>query len=99
MFINQGEVDAAVRRAEDALAQSVVRIRYGLDSDWTGDPSIFFRIVLTDEAAKIPKLNEVANAVSFILMREVRPEEQGLHSYFNFRSESEQSQLKEPAWT
>lgn len=98
VFIDQKEVDAAVQRAANALAQTVVRIRYDLGSDWTADPSIFFRIVLTDEAAKEPKLNDIANAIAVILIREVKPEEHGLHSYFNFRSAAEQAQLKDPAW-
>jgi len=97
-YINQAEVGAAVRRAEHALAQRVVRIRYELGSDWTGDPAIFFRVVLTDAAADEPQLNKIANEVSLMLSREVRPEEHGLNAYFNFRSESEQSQLQEPAW-
>ena len=99
VFISHNEVDAAVQRATNALAHTVVRIRYDLGSDWTGDPSIFFRIVLTDEAAKEPKLNDVANAITVILLREVKPEEHGLRSYFNFRSAAEQAKLKEPAWT
>lgn len=98
VFINQGEVSAAVRRAEESLAKAVVRIRYDLDSDWTGDPSIFFRIVLRDEAANRSGLNDVTNTVSRVLVAEVRPDDHGLHSYFNFRTESEESQLKEPAW-
>lgn len=98
VFVNQQEVDAAVQRAANALAQTVVRIRYDFGSDWTGDPSIFFRIVLTDEAAKRPKLSDIANAIALILMREVKPEEHGLHSYFNFRSAAEQAHLNEPTW-
>jgi hypothetical protein len=97
-FINHTEVDAAVQRAAEALARTVVRIRYDFASDWTGDPSIFFRIVLTDEAAKRPKLNETANAIALILTREVKPEEHGLHTYFNYRSAAEQAKLKERAW-
>lgn len=99
VFINQSEVDTAVQRAAKALTQSVVRIRYDLGTDWTGDPSIFFRIVLKDEAARKAKLNEIANEISLMLMREVKPDEHGLHSYFNFRSAEEQDKLKEPAWT
>jgi len=98
VFINQREVETAVLRAMDVLAQKVVRIRYELGSDWTGDPAIFFRIVLTDAAASEPRLNNIANHVSLVLTREVRPEEHGLNAYFNFRSESEQAQLNEPAW-
>ena len=97
-FVDQQEIAAGVQRAANALAPIVVRIRYDFGPDWTGDPSIFFRIILTDEAAMKPKLNDVANSIAFILMREVKADEQGLHSYFNFRSASEQAQLKEPAW-
>jgi hypothetical protein len=98
VFVNHQEVDAAVERAATALANTVVRIRYDFGSDWTGDPSIFFRIVLTDEAAKNPNLSVIANVISHILTREVKPEEHGLHSYFNFRSAAEQAHLKEPTW-
>jgi hypothetical protein len=73
-----------MQRAANALANTVGRIRYDFGSDWTGDPSIFFSIVLTDEAAKKPRLNDIANAIALILMREVKPEEHGWHSYFNF---------------
>jgi len=97
-FVNQHEIAAGVQRAAAALADTVVRIRYDFGPDWTGDPSIFFRIVLTDDAAKKPKLHEIANFISQILTREVKAEEQGLHAYFNFRSASEQAQRKEPAW-
>jgi hypothetical protein len=97
-FVKQQEIAEGVQRAARALAHSVVRIRYDFGPDWTGDPSIFFRIILTDDAAKKPKLNEIANAISLILTREVRADEQGLHAYFNFRSASEQAELKEPAW-
>jgi hypothetical protein len=97
-FVNQQDIDAAVQRATKALAPTVVRIRYDFGPDWTGDPSIFFRIVLADEAAKRPKLSDLAQTVELILLREVKVEEQGLHAYFNYRSLSEQDNLKEPAW-
>ena len=96
-FVNQQDIDAAVRRATKALAPTVVRIRYDFGPDWTGDPSIFFRIVLADEAAKRPKLSDLAQTVELILLKEVKAEEQGLHAYFNYRSLSEQDNLKEPA--
>jgi len=97
-FVNQQEIEAAVQRAVHALAPGVVRIRYDIGADWTGEPSIFFRIVLADETARKPRLSETAQMVALILMREVKADEQGLHAYFNFRSLSEQAQLNEPAW-
>ncbi len=98
VIVNHGEVAAAVQRAAHALKQTVVRIRYDFGSDWTGDPSIFFRVVLTDEAAKKPKRTDIANTVALTLVREVKPEERGMHSYFNFRSAAEQAHLNEPTW-
>lgn len=56
-IVNQQEIAQAVQRAAKALAPTVVRIRYDFGSDWTGDPSIFFRIILADEAARKAKLS------------------------------------------
>ena len=97
-LVNQKEIAQAVQRAANALAPTVVRIRYDFGSDWTGDPSIFFRIILADEAARKAKLSETAQTITLALLREVNAEEQGLHAYFNFRSLSEISKLNEPAW-
>ena len=97
-IVNQQEIAQAVQRAANALAPTVVRIRYDFGSDWTGDPSIFFRIILADEAARKAKLSETAQTITLALLREVNAEEQGLHAYFNFRSLSELSKLNEPAW-
>ena len=97
-FVDQQGVDEAVQRAAQALAPTVVRIRYNFGADWTGDPSIFFRVIIADEAARRPKLSDVAQVVALKLMNEVKTDEQGIHAYFNFRSQSEQAQLNEPAW-
>ncbi len=81
-----------------ALAPDVVRIRYSVGSDWTGDPSIFFRIVLSDDASRNAQLSETAERVALTIRNEVDVEQLGLHSYFNFRTLSEQAELQEPAW-
>jgi hypothetical protein len=64
----------------------------------TGDPSIFFRVLLSDDAAKPNRLGEVAQKITAKLTGEVQAENFGFHTYFNFRSKSEQDMLKEPAW-
>ncbi len=97
-YVNRQEVDAAVERAAQSLAPDVVRIRYSFDDDWTGDPSIFFRVLISDEAASRPRLSDLAHVVSSRLRNEVRTDELGIHAYFNYRSLSEQSELNEPAW-
>jgi hypothetical protein len=40
----------------------------------------------------------MAERVALTIRNEVDAEQLGLHSYFNFRSQSEQAELKEPAW-
>lgn len=96
--VNQAQIASAVKSAEAALAPDVVRIRYSFGTDWTGDPSIFFRVVLSDDASRKTQLSETAQRVALTILNEVDAEQLGLHSYFNFRSLSEQAQLKEPAW-
>jgi hypothetical protein len=95
---SQQDIESAVQRAAKSLAPTVVRVRFDTGFDATGEPSIFFRIVLSDKAAKDPKLSDTAQRISLKIMNEVRTDEKGLHAYFNFRSVSEQLDINEPAW-
>ena len=97
-LISPRKITAGVERAARALSADVVRIRYDIGTDWIGTPSVFFRIILTDNASKPENLREVAQRISLKLMNEAKTDESGLHAYFNFRSRSEQAKLKEPAW-
>jgi hypothetical protein len=97
-LVRQGKFEEAVQRAENALKPEIVRIRYSLGNDWTDDPSIFFRILLSDDASRPNRLQEVAERVTQHIIQEVRSEEYGYHAYFNFRSNSEQEKLRDPAW-
>ena len=92
------EIDNGVKAAVEALAPDVVRIRYDITEDWIGAPSIFFRIVLRDEALMNADQRELSQRISHRILSEVHPDDLGLQAYFNFRSASEQAQLKEPAW-
>lgn len=97
-LVNRQKIEADVQRAAQALAPAVVRIRYSFEDDWTGEPSIFFKVLLADDVAYGPNLGKVAREIQMKLMDEVRPDEQGLNDYFNFRSLSEQADLNDPAW-
>ena len=97
-FIIRTEIDNGVKAAADALAPDVVRIRYDLSEDWSGAPSIFFRIVLRDDALINADQWELSQRISHRILSEVQSDELGLQPYFSFRSVSEQAQLKEPAW-
>jgi hypothetical protein len=96
--VTEAQIEPGVQRAVRALAPDVVRIRYSLDEDWTGDPSVFFRIVLADDAPRKARLGDIAMRVKSTIRHEVMPDDLGLHAYFNFRILSELSDLKEAAW-
>ncbi len=98
-WVNEAEIASGVKRAEAVLAPDVVRIRYSLADDWTGDPSIFYRVLLSDEvASREEELGETAQRVREAVWNEVDAEQYGRHDYFNFRSLSEQAELKDPKW-
>jgi hypothetical protein len=96
-YLSQQHVADAVARAEKLLAPDVVRIRWNFEDDWTGDPSIFFRVVLADKAAG-QRLRKTVDRVEETVLREVNPRELGLQRYFNFRTLSEQKQVNEKSW-
>lgn len=91
------EIQAAINAVECSLAPDVVRIRYDIAEDWSGQWAIVFRIVLTDEAAKY-RLREVGNKVFWGLAEKLDFPSMGVFAYHDFRSESEQAMLQEPAW-
>lgn len=97
--VHQQEIAKGVRRAERQLSSLVDRVRYDFAEDWTGDLSLFFRIVLTDEAAAQPNLAEIGERIAQTLKRETTPDRFGVHAYFSYRSLSEQNKLKDPAWS
>jgi hypothetical protein len=98
VFVTEAQFEPAVQRAVQALAPDVVRIRFSLDEDWTGNPSIFFRIVLSDDAPRKERLGDIARRVMSTIHKEVMPDDLGLNAYFNYRTLAEQSDLKDPKW-
>lgn len=93
----QVEIDAAIDRVQQSIGPDVVRIRREFGEDWSGQRAIFFRVVLTDDAAH-HRLRDVAAKVVWGLARELDFSGMGVSPYHNFRSESEQATLREPAW-
>jgi hypothetical protein len=65
------------------------------DNDWSGDPAIFFSVVLTDEASKPENLRKVTTAFTDLIEDKVNPlNNWGVFPYFTFRSVSEQAKSK-----
>ncbi len=96
---DEQEIAAALERAQAALAPDVVRIGYSLEEDWTGESAIFVRILLADESVPVPNdVFPLADRIREKVIDEIKPYEQGLLPYFNFRTVSEQELLQEKAW-
>jgi len=99
-FVSHAEIAGEVDRAIAKLGPEVVRVRYSVGEDNTGDPAIYFRIVLTDGASREETLGEVTEKIRRTLSDELRSfENWGLFPYFRFRSQKEQALLQDPAWT
>jgi hypothetical protein len=97
-LVDQGKIKSSVERAERALQPNVIRIMYGLMLDWTDEQSLFFRIIISDAAAAPSKLRETTQRIRRKILAEIRADELGLQTYFNFRSQTEQAKLRDPAW-
>jgi hypothetical protein len=91
------KVDAAMRKLK--RSKDVAHVRYDFGNDWSGDPAVYFRIVLSDEAAGEGKRRKVARRIEENLIEEL-----GFYSvwpiipYFSYRSASEHAELHDPKW-
>lgn len=98
-MVHQAQIDAEIESAIRKLGPEAAQVSYGLGEDSTGEPSLFFRIVLTDDAAKEEALAGATGRIATLLFDELRPMENwGLHAYFNFRSASEHQSKYDPDW-
>ena len=97
-MVDQKRLATGVRKVERILAPDVKRIMYTVANDWTGDLSVFFRIILSDQASAPGRLRQINQHVSQTIDKEIKAEELGLQTYFNFRSKSEQNEMRDPAW-
>jgi len=95
--VKREQIAKRIKAIERKLAPNVVHIRYDIGEDWSGDPSISFRILLSDEASQRDRLRETARRVRAELEK-LNLIELGLLSYHSFRNESEQAKLKEESW-
>jgi hypothetical protein len=98
-FVHQGQLDGDIKSAIPRLGPEVVHISYSIGPDSTGDPSLFFRIVLQDSAIGEDTIADLTANIATVLLDSVRPiENWGLRPYFNFRSKSEQDRRRDPEW-
>ena len=98
-YINQAHLAAEIERVRQKLGPDVVHLKYSLRPNTSDEPSIYFRIVLTDSASSRENLGNVSRKIVTLFFDELHPYENwGLNLYFNFRSKSEHETLNDPAW-
>jgi hypothetical protein len=97
-FIDQDKLEKAFGKAVKALDPREVRdVHFILGEDYTGDPSIFIRVLLTPEAAQESRLGEVAGRLRMQLSDTLQTYNRwGLLDYFNFTSDPEM--YRDPRW-
>jgi hypothetical protein len=95
--VRQAEIADAVARVERSLAPDVVHLFYKIDVNWSDDWAIYFRVVLSDDAAE-NRLRQVTKNVASRLAEALDFQALGLFPYHNFRSVSEQAALRQDVW-
>ena len=94
----QENFDQQVREIAKEFPDEVVAIRYSPSYDWNGDPAIYFRVLLSDNASQRGVLREVIARVQEELFDRLQLRRSEYTPYFYFRSKSEQDELKDPEW-
>ena len=96
--VDERKIATGIAKAKKSLRTDVVRIRFNVGEDWSGDPAVYIRVVLTDDASTEERLGDVAQRVREKVRGEIKVEEIGLHPYFRFRSKAETVQYKDADW-
>lgn len=97
-IVHQPKIDKALKKIVRALKPDVVRIRYSFEDNFMGDPSVWFRVVLSDEAAQHHHIHERAQRVRRMVSDLIDPHGLGLESYLYVRSLSDQEESRDPLW-
>lgn len=93
------QLDQAIEKIKETLGPDVVRLRYNLGEDWTGDSAIFFHIVISDEASRRDRLLTSTQQIQETIVRQLEPlEEWDVLPYFSYRNQSEFAALQDKAW-
>jgi hypothetical protein len=104
MYLSPQQLKDFAQRVDEVARKfpsEVVRIRHSFSRDWDGDPAIYFRVVLTDDAVKRSPLGELTHRIRDALIEDLAlfTSEYSVYiPYFNFRTKTEQDEVKSPEW-
>lgn len=98
-LVQQAELAKAIGEIKPLLGSDVVSLSYKLGEDWSGDSSVFFRVVLSDQASDRSELLTATSRIASVVVEHLQPLEQwGLLPYFNYRSRAEQAARSKDDW-
>ena len=93
------ELQKKLKGIKPQPAPGVVRWQHTFGTDWSGDPAIYFWVVLTDEASKKENLKKSTDGFTNVISQQADfLNDWGLIPYFHFRSESEQEVLQDEVY-
>jgi hypothetical protein len=86
-------VDEVAKRVEALRSKYsghplICRIEDEIGSDWSGEPSLFVKVILTPGRHDDAALKGLARDLNLDGLRIINTEDVGLHSYLNFVSQS-----------
>ena len=87
-----------IERIAKEFAPDVVHVRVRYGEDYEGEPSVYFRVILSDEAATDERLRVIARQVEKRFAEKLGVWESPYFPHFRFRSQSEQDRMKDPLW-
>jgi hypothetical protein len=96
-LVHDSQINGAITNLCRQLAPDVKRIFFNFGTDWSGDDAVCFRILISDDAARLRLRETMAKTVpqpDSILNLETL----GFFVYDNVRSASEQAALREKSW-
>jgi hypothetical protein len=95
-FVHQNDFMTAVDRVARSLAPDIARVITTLDYDWTGQPAVFFMVIVSDGVAQSDRTREVMNRFETFIEEQIEPHlEWDVWPFFNVRTESEQAEIEQ----
>ena len=87
-LVNSEEISNRVHQLQLLYAGNplVKGIHYRIGFDWSDDPAVFIDVMLTGKDIAASELQQLAENIRVDLLRLVRSDEIGLHSYLSFMS-------------
>ena len=94
----EDQIRRSMEKAKEELGPDVIRIKTMIDDDWTGEPVIVFRVLISDAAVRKNGIGPISRRVSKRIENDEAVEASRLFPHFRFRTDAEQAALKDKDW-